>query len=166
MAETLSILSIVAFSLAGVSLALAIFFWFFFKIPSVIGDLSGRNARKSIAKMRAENEKTISQSRKTGRTNLEHRKPAAPVKHSGKLESKKKAEDDRPDTGLLTENRAVNLASEPTSVLMSATTGLLVDEEATAPLGTLTQNHQKPGGGKKFIMLDEVMIIHTDEEID
>ena len=48
MAETLSILSIVSFAVAGASFMLAVFFWFFFKIPTVIGDLSGRTARKSI----------------------------------------------------------------------------------------------------------------------
>ena len=53
MAETLSMLSIISFIVAGVALAVAIFLWIFFKIPRVIGDLSGRNARKSIASVRA-----------------------------------------------------------------------------------------------------------------
>lgn len=42
MAETLSMLSIISFIVAGVALAVAIFLWIFFKIPRVIGDLSGR----------------------------------------------------------------------------------------------------------------------------
>jgi len=58
MAETLSTLSIISFVLAVIALALAIVFWFFFDIPTVIGDLTGRTARKTIAKMRAENEKS------------------------------------------------------------------------------------------------------------
>ena len=58
MAETLSTLSIISFVLAAVALAVAIVLWFFFDIPTVIGDLTGRTARKSIAKMRAENEKS------------------------------------------------------------------------------------------------------------
>ena len=41
MADTLSLLSVIAFVIAGVSLAVAIFLWFFFHISSVIGDLSG-----------------------------------------------------------------------------------------------------------------------------
>ena len=44
-AELLSTLSTVAFVVAGVSLALSVFFWFFFRIPTVIGDLSGKNAK-------------------------------------------------------------------------------------------------------------------------
>ena len=58
MAETLSMLSIISFIVAGVALAVAIFLWIFFKIPRVIGDLSGRNARKSIARVRASYEKS------------------------------------------------------------------------------------------------------------
>ena len=38
MAETLSMLSIISFIVAGVALAVAIFLWIFFKIPRVIGD--------------------------------------------------------------------------------------------------------------------------------
>ena len=48
MAETLSMVSMVSFVAAGVCLALTVILWFAFRIPNVIGDLSGRNARKSI----------------------------------------------------------------------------------------------------------------------
>lgn len=58
MADIYNIISIVAFSLAGIFLILSIFFWFKYKIPKIIGDLSGRTARKSIAQMRSENEKS------------------------------------------------------------------------------------------------------------
>lgn len=56
MAQVLSIISIISFIVAGLAFLLAVFFWFKFKIPSVIGDLSGRTARKSIAKMRQNSE--------------------------------------------------------------------------------------------------------------
>lgn len=56
-AEILSLISTISFVIAAISFALAVFFWFSFKIPSVIGDLSGRTAKKSIARMRASNER-------------------------------------------------------------------------------------------------------------
>lgn len=56
MAETLNNLSVVMWIAAGICLAIAVFFWFFFQIPAVAGDLSGRTARKSIEKMRTANE--------------------------------------------------------------------------------------------------------------
>ena len=58
MAETLSMVSMVSFVAAGVCLALTVILWFAFRIPNVIGDLSGRNARKSIERMRKSNENT------------------------------------------------------------------------------------------------------------
>ena len=57
-APVFRIVSIVCFSIAGVSLLLALFLFFKFKIISVIGDLTGKTARKSIEKMREENEKS------------------------------------------------------------------------------------------------------------
>lgn len=56
-AEILSLVSKVTFALAVVFLVVTLFFFFKFRIIRIIGDLSGRTAKKSIAKMRAENEK-------------------------------------------------------------------------------------------------------------
>lgn len=57
MVETLKTLSVISYVLAGISLLTSVILWFLLKIPRVIGDLSGRNARKSIAEMRNVNEK-------------------------------------------------------------------------------------------------------------
>lgn len=174
MAETLSTLSTISFAVAGVSLALAIFFWFFFKIPTVIGDLSGRTARKSIAKMRAANEKTGAKSYKESKTNAARGKLTGTMPDSEKLSKKKILDDDqRPETGLLAENRADGVNTEETGILDEATgildseaTGLLVDENATEPLVTPTQTYSKRTGGMKLTMLEEVMLIHTNEVIE
>ena len=52
MSDILNIISLVSFVLAGILLVLAVVLFFVFKIPSVWGDLSGKNARKSIERMR------------------------------------------------------------------------------------------------------------------
>ena len=57
MASTFGTISIVLFVLAAVCLAFGIFAFITFRIPSIIGDLTGRNARKSIEQMRESNEK-------------------------------------------------------------------------------------------------------------
>lgn len=57
MAETLSMISKISFVAAGICLVVAIILFIRFKIPNVIGDLSGKNARKSIEQMRLLNEK-------------------------------------------------------------------------------------------------------------
>lgn len=175
MAQTLQTLSIISFAVAGVCLVLAVFFWFFFKIPTVIGDLSGRTARKSIAKMRAANEKTGTKSYKESRTNVERGKLTDTMPDSDKLKKERAVSDNgKLETGLLSENKAdsveseeTGLLGEATSILGSETTGLLVDENATAPLlDAPVQKYPACAGGKKLEMIYEVMLIHTDEVIE
>lgn len=165
MAETLQLLSIISFAVAAVCLVLAIFLWFFFKIPDVIGDLSGRTARKSIARMRAANEKSGSKSYKESKANAERGKltgtmPGIQKKKTDGLD------DNKPETGLLSDNKAEGLEPESTGILESKATGLLVDDEATAPLATPAHKHPACAGGKKLEMIEEVMFIHTDEVIE
>ena len=166
MAQTLQTLSIISFAIAGVCLVLAVFFWFFFKIPSVIGDLSGRTARKSIAKMRAANKKTGAKSYKESKTNAERGKLTGTMPDSGKLNKKIDApDDDMPETGLLVDNQANGLDSEETGMLESETTGLLIDENATAPLDAQAHNPIARTGGKKLEIIEEVILVHTEEVI-
>lgn len=70
MADILHTLSIISYILAVLFVVLAIVLWFIFKIPNVIGDLSGRNAKKSIARMRQNNEKTGDKSYRASEKNL------------------------------------------------------------------------------------------------
>ena len=174
MAQTLQTLSIISFAVAGVCLVLAVFFFVFFKIPTVIGDLSGRNARKSIARMRATNEKTGAKSYKESKTNVERGKLTDTIPDFGKAKKNTpEADYGKPETGLLAENKAVSLESEETGMLDEATgileseaTGLLIDENATAPLDIQTNKAFARTGGKKLEMIEEVMFIHTDEVIE
>ena len=180
MAQTLQTLSIISFAVAGLCLVLAIFFWIFFKIPSVIGDLSGRTARKSIEKMRQANVRSGNKSYRASATNAARGKLTDTMQHSTKLKGKapdgKPAanEDGRPETGLLAENKADPHVNEKTELLDGGeTTGSLLDEEATGRLvdeeATMALNVEptpvKRTGGKKLTMINEVMLIHTDEVI-
>lgn len=67
MAELYSRISILAFSLAGISFLFTIFFLIKFHIPALIGELSGKTAKKEIAKMRSQNE-----NRKQNRMQMQH----------------------------------------------------------------------------------------------
>ena len=166
MAQTLQMLSIISFTVAGVCLVLAIFFCFFFKIPSVIGDLSGRTARKSIAKMRATNEKTGTKSYKQSKTNAERGKLTGTMPDFGKFNKKNEApENDKPETGLLEDNKADGVDSEEIGVFESEATGLLIDENATAPLDVPAHNPIVHTGGKKLEIIEEVILVHTEEVI-
>lgn len=54
--ETLKLASYLAFSLGGVFLLAAVYLFITNGIPSLIGDISGRTARKTIAAIRYQNE--------------------------------------------------------------------------------------------------------------
>lgn len=173
MAETLSTLSIISFVVAGVCLLVAVFLFVYFKIPAVIGDLSGRTARKSIAKMRVANEKTGAKSYSSSKTNVERGKLTNTVQGSASISNKIYAvEDERPETGVLADNTADSAASEETCVLENETTGflddeatgLLVDKNATAVLNT-SEVPVATRSGKTLNMIESVMLIHTDEVI-
>ncbi len=167
MAQLLQTLSIIAFAVAGVLLVLAIFFWFFFKIPTVIGDLTGRTARKSIAKMRSANEKTGIKTYHSSKTNASRGKltETMPDAH------KKQDEDGSAETVLLKHNPVGDPEGVVTGVLnearslQSQATGLLIDENETAPLDAPPYQMPVRPGGKKLTMIKEVMLIHTNEVI-
>ena len=154
MAQTLQLFSIISFAIAGVCLILAVCLWLFFNIPTIIGDLSGRTARRSIARIRAANEKTGSKSYKESKTNTERGKLTGVMSSSGK----EKKTDENPETRLLFENKADGFGSE--------TTGLLADKNATVQLETEESIAIVRTGGKKLEMIEEVILIHTDDVIE
>lgn len=169
-AEILSLVSQIAYVIAGVSLVLALFFWFKFNIPSVISDLSGRTARKSIEKIRAHNETQQARNKRPQKTAIKtDRTPAAskPVQSKQRTvaDERQAPAADRPETGLLGDNRAQHPVEDATMVLDGVeTTGLLSEDETEV----LVQENVLPVRqvrGKKLTMLDEVMLIHTDDVI-
>ena len=169
-AEILSLVSLFSYILAGVCFVLAAFFWFFFKIPSVIGDLSGRTAKKSIEKMRQANVKSGNKSYRASATNAARGKLTDTMQQSGKLKKEKSPKKntpmdgtDRPETGILADNKADTYVDEGTvSLEVGEATDVL--EEATTELN-VEAAPVKRAGGKKLTMINEVMLVHTDEVI-
>lgn len=166
MADTLSTLSVISFAVAAVCLVLAVFLGVFFKIPTVISDLSGRTARKSIAKMRTANEKTGVKTYQASKTNANRGKLTGNIPDSTDLNKMGSVKNSgKPETGLLAENKADSINAEKTEMLRSETTGLLIDEEATATLTPTAAPAAKRSGGKALKLLEEVVLVHTDEVI-
>ena len=161
MASTLSIISIIAYIAAGVLLVLAIVLGIIFKIPSVIGDLSGRNAKKSIEQMRANNVRTGNKSYRPSKTNLERGKLTGSMPDT---EGKIKGYENLEETGVLDDNRATSYSeAETTSLAEKDSTEPLHIEEDTMPLVGNQANERAEA--VRITILDEVMLIHTNEEI-
>ena len=157
MAGTLHTLSIISFVLAVAFLILAAILWFVFKIPNVIGDLSGSNARKSIARMRQQNEKTGDKSYKASKKNF------ARGKLTETMEGRKNPTETE-ETGLLKENTVTGYEEENTGLLEEAT-GLLNDSGETESLDNKEPEGKRLAASVKIEMIEEVMMIHTDETI-
>ena len=152
MAELLVKISYIAFAGAVVCLILAVILFIKFKIPTVIGDLSGKNAKRAIQQMRETNSQKGNPAFKPGKKNEKYKK------------KENVTEAIRPETGLLKETMA---ASQESS---SDETELLVSEE-TAILGNVTEsleNETEILTQQKTVhmkMLDDIMLVHTKERI-
>ncbi len=157
MAGILEIVSNVSYILAVVFLIISVFLWFRFKIREVIGDLSGRTAKKSITKMRETNERNGARFYKT--------KPDFSKDNFYRTKAEEKPRETSLDTGLLSENRETHV-SAPTG-LLSAETMEIAGTEETSELGNAHEENadrqrdiiQETG----FELIEELIITHTDE---
>ncbi len=71
--------------LAGVLLVVSVLLFFLLKIPHVLGDLTGRNARKAIENIRNQNEISGDKLYKTSQVNRERGKLTDKISPSGSL---------------------------------------------------------------------------------
>ena len=163
---TINIVSIILFALAGVCLVVAIYSFIRFNIPQVIGELTGRTAKKSIAQMREKNVKTGDKS---------HR-PSALAKERGTLtdkidekkSTKQKEQSDSTElleasTELLSNDSATELLSDATEKLNDNATELLSDETTVlSPAMDVSMPVQVNEG---FTMIQNIIFIHTNETI-
>lgn len=115
-----AIISYISFAVGGILTILSIFLFFFYKIPKVVGDLTGLNARKAIT--------AISNSNNT--TNLSKRKDKV---HTKNLENKSAK-------GYITANLNNGTADE-TTILRNETT-ILNPSETVVLSGVNTQNYR------------------------
>ncbi len=159
MAEVMHSLSIVLFVLSGVFVALTIILFKVFNVPNLIGDLSGRNARKSIALMRKENEKK-----------LERKKKSVTPVNSYKQETSGRRlnvlNDSGHGTGVLSDN-SVQIHSNMETVLLEAgnTESMIAESGETMPLSNGAIPAIKPVPRVSVSLLEEELLIHTDETI-
>lgn len=166
MAETLSLISTVAFVMAAICLAVAILIFVRFKIPSVIGDLSGRNARKSIEQMRKMNENSGNKSYKPSKVNSERGKLTETMKGDRKNSAIKNQGDEKPETGLLDENKIQIVSDMETALLNDEdATDVLRDDNETVALDADQESAIRPSGGISIEIIEEVMLIHSNEVI-
>lgn len=157
MAETLSVISTFSFIAAGFFAIAAVVLWFVFEIPSVIGDLSGRTARKSIERRRKDNEKN--------KAEFNPYRIIKTVVPSVSVNERKSTEllKDTNETALIEEDsKTLPLMDSNVVVADSDDAATVIMNEDEREENILTERRNV---GMKLAILDEVIMIHTDEEI-
>lgn len=159
MDEILSTISTISFVLSGVCLVFAILFFVKFKIPVVIGDLSGKTAKKSIARMRENNEKSGAKVFRSSRENENRGKITGIIKESAKLDKAvSQSKEESIETGLLIEQDVPTQSLDETSFLDESRTELLIENQQSIAEPVRRK-------GKQLIMLEEILLIHSNEII-
>lgn len=149
MADILFRISNISLGLAAGFLFLSVLLWFVFGIPGIIGDLSGRTAKKSIAKMRENNEKTVA-------------KTYRPKRNSMRWEGLVAKDKDLP--GLNREEAVTEKLVTKSEDLTEGTVQL--EEEITESLLEKTEvPTAKNIAVENWRMLENIMLIHTNEFI-
>ena len=166
---TINIVSIIFFIIASVSLLVAIYSFVRFNIPQIIGELSGRTAKKSIAQMRDKNVKTGDKS---------HR-PSPAAKERGTLTDKiEKKEMVKVNTATAEEgtellNSTEKLSTNIQTELLNENETELSDDNATTVLSeettVLTNNDNSQinvsNDSNDFKIIQNIVLIHTNETI-
>lgn len=163
LSENLSTVTIAFYVLACVFFAFAVFSFIIFKIPNVIGDLSGRNARKSIAQMRENNEKSGKKSYRPHPVASERGTVTEPItqkKNGSRQLSKTEKTSAKPKQ---------TAAKKPND---NATVKLDYDKNATEVLNTGTEVLKEEDLSAavnapklKMKMIQDIVFIHTEETI-
>lgn len=168
MTQIYNIVSIIAFSLSALFFLLSLFFWFKFNIWDIIGDLSGHNAKKSIRQMREENEKTnISLYRPSGSYGTENEKREISVRHNEQADSAATtilSENHDGDETTILNGTAEELSDSGATELLSESIATQ-DEEGTTILRDSTVDEERQSNSQKMIILQSIVLVHTDEEI-
>lgn len=171
MAETLDMISILSFILAVVFGVLTVVIWFFFKIPNVAGDLSGRNARKSIEKMRSNNEKNIPKLSEVSEKNIERIKQTSSIQNKNKITEKIENQEISAEEKSGTKqkrnlkNGLVVDENNTEMLIKNNATEMLIEDNSTVQLKNPMDNVEimKP---KVIISLkNEIIFVHTEEVI-
>ena len=165
----------------GVFLLTSILLFFTLRIPKVIGDLTGRTARKAIENIRMQNELSGDKTYQSSKVNLERGKLTDKISQSGRLLT---LGDSPFGTGVITEKISTQelpvddgtgetevLSSEETTLLSAGETTVLSAEVGETTLPSLTNGETsmtpfaEQSATASFVLEYEITFIHTNEVI-
>ena len=157
MVDTIKLLSTIAFIVAVVFLLIAVFLFFKFQIITIISDLTGRTARRSIAQIRENNIRSGEKPYRSSAVNISRGKLTEPIPEEVGTTTEKLTGASAP-----LENAGTTLLRE------DGTTELLVSSEGTTILAGSDMTYDSTEIQSPRIeiqILERIIYIHTDEVI-
>lgn len=158
----------------GIMVVVSIILFIALKIPNIIGDLSGRNAKKAIENIRKQNENSGGKGYRSSAVNLERGKVTDRITPSGKLQKRGNTS----GFGMRTEKISTmkleadaqnqqNVSNETTVLNQNVSNGTTVLEQNYANETTVLN---QAGAGEttvlgQFMVLEDITFIHTNEFI-
>lgn len=163
--------------LAGIMFAVSVLVFFLLKIPTVIGDLTGANARKAIERIRNQNESTGDKTYRSSPVNRERGKLTDKISPSGRLIR----DPSYPLGGAMSTEKISTQQLHPedganeTTVLAGADETTVLTGELTGGNETTVLSNENPANettvlnaqtfSNAFVIEYEITYIHTDEVI-
>ena len=166
-------LSLGAAIACAIMVVVSVVLFFMLQIPKVIGDLTGRTARKAIEDIRKQNEQSGDKVYRSSSVNLRRGKLTDKITHSGRIETKhttpfgtgaitEKISTQRlPGTEVSSETVVLNEGNE-TTVLSQ------IPESAPVPsicTETTVLQQREEENDSSFVIEYEITFIHTNEVI-
>ena len=150
--------------LSVIMLITSVLLFIFLKIPNVIGDLTGSNARKAIENIRSQNEHMGNKVYKSSAVNRARGKLTDKITPSGRLQNSKDGAGAMRTEKISTINLAEDEKNqaEETTVLNSSETTVLSENYSASETTVLGQSEF---GSPVFEIEYEITYIHTDEAI-
>lgn len=150
-------------ALAGIMLIVAVMLFIFLHIPTVIGDLTGRNARKAIEEIRSQNENSGDKTYKSSAVNRGRAKLTDKISESGRLVHHPT---DVPGGAMATTKLDTEelLASAAETTLLDST--IAENEQMNAGSESETSLLSEQPQENIFEIEYELTLIHTDEVIN
>ncbi len=154
--------------LAGIMFVVSVLVFIFLRIPTVIGDLTGANARKAIENIRNHNESTGDKTYRSSQVNRERGKLTDKITPSGRLIKYPSL----PLHGAM-ETEKISTQQLEHQETASETTVLTGDLTGSSETTVLTQNNHAnettllntQTNNNEFVIEYELTFIHTDEII-
>lgn len=153
----------ISYAVAMIGLGLAVFFFFYFKIPEVFRLMTGRGKKEKMQKISEENFKTgkIRFNSTTGPT----KHPRSASGHTGSIAAVHIQSESRELTETIEETAVLEKPQEETTLLASGQTDVEPETDVLHPQTVAVPVQPVAPDNAGFEVVEQTMLVHTDEQV-